>query len=423
MPCLARWVAARLGVHIVGDGSVYGVWGCRHAVCGWGPPFEPCEPLPARQRRVHQQLRVRRASPRACLPACAQVKVTAYDSLSPSSPEPGTADAYVFPAGMYARGVPLEALPAVLVAVLQGEAPSTDAFEAEMVPGITLFVCCHAARDERCGHIGLPLAAKLAALAEAAGLGGSLRVLKTSHVGGHAVRWAALGRAALGPLLGADHRTSCARPPPALCWLRPGAGSAPSAARCFPLIASRASPCPPTLLHPHLSSFPCRPTLGAVRRQRAGVLPGTQHRRRLVWRGAPRQRRRVFRGAGCREGQCHVRWFLSRRGRAVRERHGCGRTVRGLQGDCCSAVCRQGERCSILCVGVGHPAASWAAVARAFPGRLKRRVCLSCMLAQAPSGAAGDAALRRWWRGRVGLSKPEQVAYHQAALKDIEDLQ
>ncbi|PSC70943.1 Altered inheritance of mitochondria 32 [Micractinium conductrix] len=115
-----------------------------------------------------------------------KVKVTAYDSLSPSSPEPGTADAYVFPAGMYARGVPLEALPAVLVAVLQGEAPSTDAFEAEMVPGITLFVCCHAARDERCGHIGLPLAAKLAALAEAAGLGGSLRVLKTSHVGGHA---------------------------------------------------------------------------------------------------------------------------------------------------------------------------------------------------------------------------------------------
>ncbi len=41
---------------------------------------------------------------------------------------------------------------------------------------------------------------------------------------------------------------------------------------------------------------------------------------------------------------------------------------------------------------------------------------------QAPSGAAGEAALRPWWRGRVGLSKPEQLQHFEAALRDIEDL-
>lgn len=42
--------------------------------------------------------------------------------------------------------------------------------------------------------------------------------------------------------------------------------------------------------------------------------------------------------------------------------------------------------------------------------------------AQAPSGAAGEAALRPWWRGRVGLSKPEQLQHFEAGLRDIEDL-
>jgi hypothetical protein len=42
--------------------------------------------------------------------------------------------------------------------------------------------------------------------------------------------------------------------------------------------------------------------------------------------------------------------------------------------------------------------------------------------AQAEAGGAGDKALRRWWRGRVGLGKEEQLARHQAAGKDIEDL-
>ena len=47
----------------------------------------------------------------------------------------------------------------------------------------------------------------------------------------------------------------------------------------------------------------------------------------------------------------------------------------------------------------------------------------ACPAPQAPSGAAGEAALRPWWRGRVALSKEEQQRHYDAALRDIEDLQ
>lgn len=112
-----------------------------------------------------------------------KVKVTAFDSLVPAQVAPGTADALVFPAGVSLTGLPLDQLPAAVVAALAGEAVP----RGEQVAGLTLFVCCHAKRDERCGHIGPALAAKLAELAtgkQAPG-GGAVRVLKTSHVGGH----------------------------------------------------------------------------------------------------------------------------------------------------------------------------------------------------------------------------------------------
>lgn len=112
-----------------------------------------------------------------------KVKVTAYDGLAPAPVAPGTADALVFPAGVRLAGLPLEELPAAVVAALAGE----SAPRGEQVAGMTLFVCCHAKRDERCGHVGPALAAKLAELAagkQAPG-GGAISVLKTSHVGGH----------------------------------------------------------------------------------------------------------------------------------------------------------------------------------------------------------------------------------------------
>lgn len=51
-----------------------------------------------------------------------------------------------------------------------------------------LFVCCHSARDARCGAVGPALAARLLALVKEHGLQDQIRVYKTSHVGGHKVR-------------------------------------------------------------------------------------------------------------------------------------------------------------------------------------------------------------------------------------------
>lgn len=121
-----------------------------------------------------------------------KVKVTAFDSLAPTQVAPGTADAVIFPAAIRLTGLPLEQLPAAVVAALAGEAVP----QGEQVDGLTLFVCCHAKRDERCGHVGPALAERLAELAagrQAPG-GGAIRVLKTSHVGGHKASeaWAGL---------------------------------------------------------------------------------------------------------------------------------------------------------------------------------------------------------------------------------------
>ena len=138
-----------------------------------------------------------------------KVKVTAFDYLAPAplAPAGGTCDLLVFPAGISFRGLPLEQLPAAVLSALTGGASADEERQqqqqqqqqqqaGEEVQGDTLFVCCHAARDERCGVLGPPLAAKLAELLEHRGMASSMRVLKTSHVGGHKVRQAGLGRPA-----------------------------------------------------------------------------------------------------------------------------------------------------------------------------------------------------------------------------------
>ena len=55
----------------------------------------------------------------------------------------------------------------------------------EPAPDLTLLVCCHAARDARCGQVGPPLVAALRRLVRRHGLEGQVEVLATSHVGGH----------------------------------------------------------------------------------------------------------------------------------------------------------------------------------------------------------------------------------------------
>lgn len=58
---------------------------------------------------------------------------------------------------------------------------------------MTLLICCHGKRDSRCGVLGTQLATRLVQLLEEKGLGAELRVLKTSHVGGHVVSCLARG--------------------------------------------------------------------------------------------------------------------------------------------------------------------------------------------------------------------------------------
>lgn len=52
------------------------------------------------------------------------------------------------------------------------------------MPSLSLFVCCHAARDARCGAAGPPLAAALQRLTRERGLAQHVQVFQTSHIGG-----------------------------------------------------------------------------------------------------------------------------------------------------------------------------------------------------------------------------------------------
>lgn len=87
------------------------------------------------------------------------------------------------------EGVPLDRLPTVVLAALSGgdaaAAAGPDAHDSGDVADTVLVVCSHVARDERCGHIGPVLADKLAELAGAKAPAGGVRVLKSSHIGGH----------------------------------------------------------------------------------------------------------------------------------------------------------------------------------------------------------------------------------------------
>lgn len=102
------------------------------------------------------------------------------------TPGPGL-DLLVFPDALRYRGVTDATWPAVLSEHARGGRPASS-LHPEPVLGTHLFVCIHAARDERCGRCGPPvLDALRRALAER-GLR-DVHVHATSHVGGH--EWAA----------------------------------------------------------------------------------------------------------------------------------------------------------------------------------------------------------------------------------------
>jgi (2Fe-2S) ferredoxin len=106
-------------------------------------------------------------------------KLTATDERAGGKPF----DLLVFPEAVRYRGVDATAWESILEEHLrQGELSS--AAPREPLTGRWVFVCVHAASDERCGRCGPPVLEALRAACHGAGLT-DVTVRATSHVGGH----------------------------------------------------------------------------------------------------------------------------------------------------------------------------------------------------------------------------------------------
>ena len=105
-------------------------------------------------------------------------KLTATDE--PSSAE--GLDLLVFPEAVRYRRIDQDRWRIVLEEHLLGGRRSR--VESEPLSGRHVFVCVHAARDDRCGRCGPPLIEALEAAIKREGLAG-VHVRATSHVGGH----------------------------------------------------------------------------------------------------------------------------------------------------------------------------------------------------------------------------------------------
>lgn len=105
-------------------------------------------------------------------------KLTATDEPTAG---PGL-DLLVFPDRLRYRNVDAAAWETIGGHVEGG--PPVDEVPHDPLPGRWVFVCVHAARDERCGACGPPVIEALRAAVEAEGLA-DVRVRATSHVGGH----------------------------------------------------------------------------------------------------------------------------------------------------------------------------------------------------------------------------------------------
>ncbi|KAL6768343.1 hypothetical protein ACKKBF_B38765 [Auxenochlorella protothecoides x Auxenochlorella symbiontica] len=121
-----------------------------------------------------------------------KVKVTAMEGGGLPAPAAGTCHLLAFPAGLLYTSLPLPKLGQAAVHAVADDAralPSLDRAvrmcQASPAPKLHLFVCCHGARDARCGARGPSLVAALRRAVHAAGLEESVAVAATSHIGGH----------------------------------------------------------------------------------------------------------------------------------------------------------------------------------------------------------------------------------------------
>jgi hypothetical protein len=110
------------------------------------------------------------------------VKVTAFEYPASSNATPlaaGTHDILIFPAAVCLIGIPVEEIgDAVVHALTTVRTSDSKTNERESkINGLAYLVCCHAARDARCGYLGPLLAEKLGEMGE--------QVFISSHIGGH----------------------------------------------------------------------------------------------------------------------------------------------------------------------------------------------------------------------------------------------
>lgn len=116
------------------------------------------------------------------------VKVTACHSSEETAPTAGAdgvsrCDVLVFPIMRHVRDVQPEEAPGIVAALRAGE----HVPRSTPLPGKFIFVCCHGARDDRCGACGPQLVQMFNAIVEDRGLVGKVHVYSCSHVGGHAM--------------------------------------------------------------------------------------------------------------------------------------------------------------------------------------------------------------------------------------------
>lgn len=133
------------------------------------------------------------------------VKITAYDDghAQQQNQEPEheqqqqqTVDVLVFPAALQYTSLPLSSLPTVIshhavdFSTLRQPSPRPPpqlpqpTKVHDISRKLTLLVCCHGAKDGRCGARGPPLAHTLTSLVKERHLD-QVQVLATSHIGGH----------------------------------------------------------------------------------------------------------------------------------------------------------------------------------------------------------------------------------------------
>ncbi|KAK9810783.1 hypothetical protein WJX73_006819 [Symbiochloris irregularis] len=119
------------------------------------------------------------------------VRVTAFEPLESEPLEADCCDMFIFPAGVRHSRLKLSSLAEHVQRYTSKDAPENSILAKMNCPQddvtnmLNIFVCCHGARDARCGIVGPPLCTKLQRSIRMRSLQGRMHVFMCSHIGGH----------------------------------------------------------------------------------------------------------------------------------------------------------------------------------------------------------------------------------------------